>query len=261
MQLNLSGRTVVVTGGSRGIGLACARVFLEEGCRVALIARDRTRLEGARGDLAVGADRLMTHAADLVDPAAAIAAIAVVEERFGFPDVLVNSAGAARRCDPRDLSTTVYRQAMDAKYFTYINAIDAVIAGMAARSQGVIVNIIGSGGKTASVTHIAGGAANAALMLVTAGLAAAYASQGLRIVGINPGRTATSRTDESLALEGRLTGKNVQEVTRRILAQIPMARFALPDDVARMAAFLASDAASYVTGCSIPMDGALSTAI
>jgi NAD(P)-dependent dehydrogenase (short-subunit alcohol dehydrogenase family) len=203
----------------------------------------------------------MTHAADLVDPAAAIAAIAVVEERFGFPDVLVNSAGAARRCDPRDLSTTVYRQAMDAKYFTYINAIDAVIAGMAARSQGVIVNIIGSGGKTASVTHIAGGAANAALMLVTAGLAAAYASQGLRIVGINPGRTATSRTDESLALEGRLTGKNVQEVTRRILAQIPMARFALPDDVARMAAFLASDAASYVTGCSIPMDGALSTAI
>jgi NAD(P)-dependent dehydrogenase (short-subunit alcohol dehydrogenase family) len=98
-------------------------------------------------------------------------------------------------------------------------------------------------------------------MLVTAGLAAAYASQGLRIVGINPGRTATSRTDESLALEGRLTGKNVQEVTRRILAQIPMARFALPDDVARMAAFLASDAASYVTGCSIPMDGALSTAI
>ncbi|MGO8693081.1 MAG: SDR family oxidoreductase [Rectinemataceae bacterium] len=256
MQLNLSGRSVIVAGGSRGIGLACARAFLEEGCRVVLIARDPTRLEAARTDLAAGADRLMTRAADLVDPAAAAAAVAAAEERFGPVDILVNSAGAAGRCSPEELSPDAYRRAMDAKYFTYINAMDAVVKGMAARARGVIVNIIGSGGKTASVTHIAGGAANAALMLVTAGLATAYAPKGLRIVGINPGRTETPRTVESLTLEGRRNGVDYREMARRAAARIPMGRFARPEEVAKMAAFLASDAAGYVTGCTIPMDGA-----
>ena len=256
MQLNLSGRIVVVTGGSRGIGLACARVFLDEGCKVGLIARDPVRLDAARSELAAGPDRLATHAADLADPAAAAASIAAVEERFGPADVLVNSAGAARRCSPDELSPAVYRRAMDAKYFPYINAIEAVIKGMASRARGVIVNIIGSGGKTASSTHIAGGAANAALMLVTAGLAAAYAPQGLRIMAINPGLTLTSRLEEGMAVEARLSGTTVEEVSRRALGRVPMGRFARPEEVARVAAFLASDAASYVTGCAIPMDGA-----
>ena len=93
-------------------------------------------------------------------------------------------------------------------------------------------------------------------MLVTAGLATAYAPKGLRIVGINPGRTETPRTVESLTLEGRRNGVDYREMARRAAARIPMGRFARPEEVAKMAAFLASDAAGYVTGCTIPMDGA-----
>jgi NAD(P)-dependent dehydrogenase (short-subunit alcohol dehydrogenase family) len=255
MQLNLSGRAVVVTGGSRGLGLACARLFLEEGCRVALVGRDADRLKRACAELSRSGDRLMFHAADLADPAAAAGSIAAAEERFGPTEVLVNSAGAARRCSPEELSPSAYRLAMDAKYFTYVNAIDAAIKGMASRARGVIVNIIGSGGKTASPSHIAGGAANAALMLVTAGLAVAYAPRGLRVVAINPGRSLTTRTEEGLAVEARSKGISVEEAGRRALAGIPLGRFAKPEEVARMVVFLASDAASYLTACTIPLDG------
>jgi len=164
MQLGLSGRSVVIAGGSRGIGLACARVFLEEGCRVALLARGADRLEAARAELACGPDRLMARSVDLADAVAARAAFAAAAERFGAPDALVNSAGAARRCNPAELSPAVYREAMDAKYFTYINAMDAVLSGMADRRRGVIVNIIGSGGKTAASSHIAGGASSASTL-------------------------------------------------------------------------------------------------
>ncbi len=120
---------------------------------------------------------------------------------LGRPDVLVNSAGAAKRYAPEELSPEAYRQAMDAKYFTYAHAIDAVISGMAERHRGSIVNIIGMGGKAASTLHIAGGSANAALMLTTVGLATAYAPMGVRVNAINPGLTQTSRVEEGL--EGR----------------------------------------------------------
>jgi NAD(P)-dependent dehydrogenase (short-subunit alcohol dehydrogenase family) len=255
MELNLRGRGVVITGGSRGIGLACARVFLDEGARVALVARDAKRLEAARAELKSEEDRLRVFAADLSLPGAARAAMEAAAHWLGEVEVLVNSAGAAKRHRPEELTPELYRRAMDAKFFTYINAIDAVIEAMSARGRGVIVNIIGAGGKSASVGHIAGGAANAALMLVTAGLASVYARKGLRVVGLNPGRTETPRTSESLALEAASKGLSVEEVAGQALAQIPLGRFAKPEEVARMAAFLASDAASYVTGSTIPMDG------
>ena len=92
---------------------------------------------------------------------------------------------------------------MDAKFFTYVNAFDPLAKRMAARGRGVIVNVIGMGGKVASSTHLPGGAANAALMLATAGLANAYAARGVRVVGVNPGLTATERLVEGMAVTGQ----------------------------------------------------------
>jgi NAD(P)-dependent dehydrogenase (short-subunit alcohol dehydrogenase family) len=144
---------------------------------------------------------------------------------------------------------------MDAKYFTTIHVLDPVVKRMAGRGRGVVVNIIGQGGKVAGIHHIAGGAANAALMLATAGLANAYARKGLRINAINPGATMTGRVRQALELEARQQGITEDEALRRGQARIPMGRYADPDDIARMAAFLASDLASYLTGAIIPMDG------
>jgi NAD(P)-dependent dehydrogenase (short-subunit alcohol dehydrogenase family) len=144
---------------------------------------------------------------------------------------------------------------MDAKYFTYIHALDAVLKRMAPRGRGAVVNIIGSGGKVGKPVHLPGGAANAALMLATTGLAAAFAPKGIRINGINPGSTLTGRVESGLAVEAKMTGIAADELLKRQQAAIPMGRLGTPEEVARVAVFLASDAASYVTGAIVPMDG------
>ncbi len=179
-----------------------------------------------------------------------------VEARLGPIDVLVNSAGAARRTPPPDLAPAVWREAFDAKFFSYINVIDPMVKRMAARGRGVIVNVIGVGGKAASPTHLAGGSANAALMLATAGLGAAYAASGVRVVGVSPGLTETERVAEGLAADARLAGVDLKEARRRALAKIPMGRPASPGEIADAVLFLASAKASYVTGTTLSMDGA-----
>jgi NAD(P)-dependent dehydrogenase (short-subunit alcohol dehydrogenase family) len=168
----------------------------------------------------------------------------------------VNSAGAARRTAPDDLTPEAWRDAMDAKYFTYVNVIDPVVRRMANRGRGVVVSIIGNGGKIAAPTHLPGGAANAALMLVTVGLARAYARSGVRVVGINPGLTKTDRVAEGLRAEARLHGITEDEALRRNVEAIPLGRLADPDEIASVAVFAASARASYLTGVVISMDGA-----
>ncbi len=261
MQLELDGKTVIVTGGSKGMGLACARAFLDEGARVAIVSRSEENLRAAARELRADTGSLVTVAADLVDPGAAARMAEEVAGRLGPPDVLVNSAGAANRYAPAELSPDAYRQAMDAKYFTYVHAIDAVIRGMAERGEGSIVNIIGMGGKSASTLHIAGGSANAALMLTTVGLATAYAPMGVRVNAINPGLTQTSRVEEGLRVEARATGKSEAELLEAARARIPIGRLAAPKDIAAVAVFLASAPAGYVTGAIVPMDGATTPVI
>jgi NAD(P)-dependent dehydrogenase (short-subunit alcohol dehydrogenase family) len=175
MDLELKGKVVLVTGGSKGIGYACAKSFLEEGARVAIASRSAENLQKAKHTLESSGASVFAYACDLTSPAAGMELAAAVETALGPIDILVNSAGAAKRTPPSELNANAWRAAMDAKYFTYIHAMDAVLSGMIERKSGAIVNIVGNGGKVASPTHIAGGAANAALLLATAGLAAAWA--------------------------------------------------------------------------------------
>jgi NAD(P)-dependent dehydrogenase (short-subunit alcohol dehydrogenase family) len=251
MDLGLSGKAALVTGGSKGIGLACAELLAKEGCRVAITSRDRGNLDAAAKRIG----GCFAHAADLIFAEEATRMVDAVEREIGPVDILVNSAGAAKRTPPDDLDPAAWRAAMDAKFFTYIHAIDPLIKGMAARGSGVIVNVIGNGGKVASPTHIAGGAANAALMLATAGLANAYASRGVRVVGINPGLTNTDRVAEGLRAESRLSGTSADEALKRALQRIPLGRMAEPHEIASLVCFLASAQASYVSGVTITMDG------
>jgi NAD(P)-dependent dehydrogenase (short-subunit alcohol dehydrogenase family) len=252
MDLDLTAKAVVITGGTKGIGLACARAFLAEGAKVGIVSRSQDNVDRACGELP-GAFGM---AADLSEETGARTMVDRMESELGPIDVLVNSAGAARRTPPDELSPAAYRAAMDSKFFSYVNVIDPVVKRMAERQSGVIVSVIGNGGKLASPVHIPGGAANAGLMLVTAGLATAYAARGVRIVAVNPGVTETERVAEGLQADASLAAISEAEARQRSVARIPMGRFADPMEVASVVVFLASGQASYVTGVSISMDGA-----
>ncbi|MSP48703.1 MAG: SDR family oxidoreductase [Alphaproteobacteria bacterium] len=253
MNLDLEGKAVVVTGGSKGIGLACAEAFLAEGARVGIASRSQANIDRALARLtgAVGV------AADLTDAGQALRMVDAMEREIGPIDVLVNSAGAAKRTPPDELTPAAWKAAMDAKYFSYVNVFDPVVKRMAERGSGVIVNVIGNGGKVATPTHLPGGAANAALMLATAGLATAYAPKGVRVVGVNPGLTNTERVAEGLKSDARLNGISEEEALKRAIQRIPLGRMAEPEEIASLVLFLASPRASYVTGVIVSMDGAV----
>jgi NAD(P)-dependent dehydrogenase (short-subunit alcohol dehydrogenase family) len=262
MELDLAGKVVLVTGASRGIGFACAAAFLEEGAKVALVSRSAEHLKVAAAQLHSAGDYPPAIVrADLTRADEAQLMAAEVEQRLGPVDVLVNSAGAARRYLPEQLCAEAWHAAMEAKYFTYVHAMDAVLPRMAARGTGAVVNVIGMGGKVATPIHLPGGAANSALMLATVGLASVYGPKGVRINAINPGATKTERVQEALRLEAQARGIAPEEVLRQGEARVPLGRYAEADDIAQVALFLASARAAYVTGAIVPMDGGLSAVL
>src|SRR6187431_2647804 len=254
MELGLTDRVVVVTGASKGIGLSCAHAFAAEGARVAIVSRSRAHPDTALAAMPRAKHAAIAIVADLVRADEAKRAIDEAVHALGPIDVLVNSAGAARRYPPDELSAQAWHDAMDAKFFSYIHPTDLVVKAMAARGRGAIVNIVGQGGKVASPVHLPGGAANAALMLATAGLAAAHGPKGVRINAINPGGTLTGRVQQGLDAEAKMTGLAADEILRQQQARIPLQRLGTPEEIAQVALFLASAQASYVTGAIIPMD-------
>jgi NAD(P)-dependent dehydrogenase (short-subunit alcohol dehydrogenase family) len=257
VNLDLAGKRVLVTGGSKGIGFACASAFLAEGAKVAICSRSQENLDRALNDLS----GLVGVAADCSDAASAQAMVDRVEAELGPIDILVNSAGAAKRAQAKDLTPAHWRAAMDAKYFSAINVMDPVIKRMAARKAGVIVNIIGTGGKVASSVHLPGGAANAALMLATAGLGAAYAASGVRVVGVSPSSTATGRVIEGLTVDAAAANISIDTARARAIEKIPLGRLAAPEEVADVVVFLASGRAGYVTGTTLSVDGGLNPVV
>jgi NAD(P)-dependent dehydrogenase (short-subunit alcohol dehydrogenase family) len=257
MDLNLRGRHVFITGGSKGIGLACAQEFGREGATLTLVARSQSGLDSAVAELRAQGFTARGLAADLTDAAAAAAVVDAAERQGGAIDILVNSAGAAQRTPFDELTPQAWHDAMQAKFFTYVHVMDPLIKRMGAAGRGAIVNIVGMGGKVAGPTHLAGGSANAALMLASAGLAAAYGPRGVRVNVVNPGLTLTTRLQEGLAADARLQGKDPQDVLAAAQSRMPLRRIATPEEIANAVVFLASDRAAYISGAIISMDGAV----
>ncbi|AZG08215.1 SDR family oxidoreductase [Pigmentiphaga sp. H8] len=256
MDLQLEGKHVFITGGAGGIGFACAQEFRNEGCRLTLAGREQPQLDKARQALGADEREVATLLVELSDPADALRAINQAEAALGPIDVLINAAGAARQIPFAELEPNDWRAALDAKFMTYINVIDPLIKRMAERGSGSIVNIIGLGGKLPITTHLTGGAANAALMLATAGLAMAYAPQGVRVNGINPAKTETDRVAQNAIAQARQNNISVDEVLAKARKSAPIGRLATPQDIAAAATFLASPRSAYISGTILTVDGA-----
>lgn len=255
MDLNLGGRVVLVTGGSKGIGLACAEAFAAEGARVAICSRSEENLASAVRTLSASGHQVHAVAADLAQRDAGATMVRLVEAALGPLEVLVCSAGAARRTAPDRLDEAAWHAGMDAKFFATIHAVQAVLPGMAARGRGAVVNVIGQGGKVANPSHLPGGSANAALMLATAGLASAYGPSGVRVNAVNPGTTLTERAEAAFRADAERLGIAEEKARAQREAQVPLRRFARPEEIAQVVLFLASDRASYVTGATLALDG------
>ncbi len=251
MDLGLSGKRVLVTGGSKGIGLACAEAFAEAGCDLVLAARDPAALTAAAG--AIRAQRqvkVATFAADL----------SRTEERqrlhAAHPDldILVNNAGAIPSGRLQDIPIDRWQAAWDLKVLGYIHLSQLYLPGMEARGTGVILNIIGMAGRAPRAGYIAGGAGNAALIAFTSALGGAAAASGVRVLGINPATTRTERMERQARTAAELRFGDAER-WQETLTGLPFGRPIEPREIGDLTAFLASPRAAYVNGTVVDVDG------
>ncbi|WP_161567767.1 SDR family NAD(P)-dependent oxidoreductase [Pigmentiphaga sp. H8] len=255
MDLGLEGKVVLVTGGSRGIGWECARVFGLEGARVALASRGEEGLREARRQLAeLGVDATAIPV-DFRDGEKVRKAVDAVETALGPIDVLVNSAGSAKHYPPEHDDHGRWRTGMEDKYLSSVHALDAVVPRMGHRGGGVVVNIAGAGGKVSNPMHMPGGAANAAIILVASAMAKAWGPRGVRVNTINPGAIETERLAAALRVKAETSGKTMEQVRSQALSAIPLGRYGRGEEIAWLCAFLASDRAGYISGATIAIDG------
>jgi NAD(P)-dependent dehydrogenase (short-subunit alcohol dehydrogenase family) len=244
MDLGLKGRTALITGGSKGIGLACAQRFAAEGCALHLVSRDQARLEAARTAIrAQHPVEVTLHAADLRDGGA----VKRVAAAAGAVDILVNNAGDIPGGSVLDIDEAQWRHAWDLKVFGYINMTREVLAGMKARGRGVIVNVIGMAGEKPSYEYICGAVANAGLAAFTKGLGGKSPEFGVRVVAVHPPAT---RTDRIMTLVRNVAKQKYGDESRaeEVLASGSFGRVIEPEQVADTVAFLASDRAGQLSG-------------
>lgn len=251
MELGLRGRKALITGASKGIGLACSAALAEEGCDVILVSRNADDLAKAAAQIRAKSNVNVTyHAADLSQSSA----ISDLASAYPDIDILVNNAGAIPGGSIDAVDEARWRHAWDLKVFGYINMSREYLALMRSRRSGVIINILGLAGEKPDAAYIAGSAGNASLMAFTRALGGASASDNIRVVGINPGPVLTERLESLLRNKARVSHGD-ETRWQEFLAPLPFGRAAHVDEVAAMAAFLASDRASYITGTIVTIDG------
>jgi 3-oxoacyl-[acyl-carrier protein] reductase len=251
MDLQLTGRTALITGGSRGIGLGIAQALAAEGCKLHLAARSAGDLEAARAKI-VDAHRVEVtcHALDL---ALAENAVRLARECSEL-DILVNNAGAIPQGTITDFDDRSWRAGWELKLFGYINLTREVYRKMCESRRGVIINVIGGAGERPSAGYIAGSVANSGLMTFSRALGAESPKHGVRVLGLNPSATATDRGVERWrndAKEKLGDPERWPELTKGF----PFGRPASVEEVANVVVFLASDRASYMSGTVVSVDG------
>jgi hypothetical protein len=254
MELNLSGRTALVTGASRGIGYAVAKLLAAEGCNVHLASRSAPDLDAARQKILKEHKVSVTcHALDLgvVENATRLA------RELADVDILVNNAGAIPQGTITGMDDRKIRDSWELKLFGYINVTRDIYRRMCEKRRGVIVNVIGNAGARPSAGYIAGAIANAGLMAMTRALGAESPDFGVRVVGVNPVGTETERAVVRLR---ERAAKELQdpERWRELVKQVPFGRLTTSDEIANMVVFLASDRASYMSGQVVIVDGGAS---
>jgi NAD(P)-dependent dehydrogenase (short-subunit alcohol dehydrogenase family) len=251
MDLKLNGRTVLVTGGSKGIGLGVGRWFAAEGCNVRLVARSKEALEASAASIRQQSDGdVQTIAGDVAQPAVRAQIVATWPD----VDVLVNNAGGIPGGTIDDVDDAAWRAGWDLKVFGYIDMTRAYLKRMRERRSGVIINIIGAAGESLPATYIAGCVGNASVMAFTRSIGTKSPDWGVRVVGVNPGPVETDRV-EVLGRKRAQRELGDENRWREYFKDMPFGRPASVNEIAALVVFLASDLAGYTSGVIYTVDG------
>ena len=249
---DLTGRLALITGSSQGIGLALARGLGQAGARVVVNGRDGARLEQARAALESEGLAALAAPFDVTDRAATLEAIAAIERDVAPIDILINNAGIQRRAPFESFPEETWREIMATNLDSVFHVTQAVGARMLERRRGRIINICSVASELGRATIVPYAATKGALRQMTRGLCAEWAARNIQINAIAPGYI---RTELNRALIDDAA------FSAWVCARTPAGRWADVDELAGAAIFLASDAASYVNGHVLYVDGGLSTSV
>ena len=262
MDLNIRGRRALITGASKGIGLAIAKTLAAEGVDVAIVARNGEALEReARALQDAHGVRAVPIAADLSKLDELQAAVATAVAELGGIDILVNNAGAIPAGSLGAVEDAEVHEAWELKLHGYMRMARALLPGMREQSWGRIINITGMAGIQPSAGYIFGGPANAALMNFTKGLALEAAKDGVLVNSVNPGPIQTERYNEMAATRAGEAGISTDEQIARQATGIPLGRVGRPEEVADVTAFLCSERCTFVAGAVVPVAGGVGSVL
>jgi len=257
MDLGLRDKAAIVTGSSRGIGLAIARALAVEGCLLCICGRTESTLHEARRDVAaraVGGERVIAVAADVSTPHGVKAVVDATVSAFGGVDVLVNNVAVARGATIADTSDAEWQEAFDQTLFPAIRASRLAVPHMKERGGGAIVIISSVFGREAG-GRMTYNAVKAAEISLGKSLAQQLASSNIRVNSVSPG---------SILFEGGSWWKRQQEnpvaIADFVKRELPFGRFGTPEEVADVVTFLCSPRASWISGTSVVVDGCQSRA-
>jgi NAD(P)-dependent dehydrogenase (short-subunit alcohol dehydrogenase family) len=254
MDLGLRGRSVLITGGSKGIGLATARAFAAQGCRLHLAARTLEDLQKARDELVAGHGvSVDIHPVDLSDGEN----VRKLAGACADVDILVNNAGAIPGGSIEAIDEKTWRSAWELKVFGYVNMMRELYASMKKRGRGVIVNVIGNAGDQSPAEYAAGVTADAMLEVLTRALGGESLDHGVRIVGVSPGDMMNERGIMFMRRQARAELGDAERWRER-LAALPGGRAGTPEEIADAIVFLASPRSGYTSGAVLTIDGGVS---
>jgi 3-oxoacyl-[acyl-carrier protein] reductase len=250
MDLGIRGKVALVAAASQGLGLACASALAAEGVRIAICARDETKLAEAAHQIRkqTGVE-VFAQAADVKNPEALRHFVAAVNETFGHIDICIANAGGPPAKPFRETTPEDWHAAIDANLLSTVNLAREVLPGMCDRQWGRFLTITSASVKQPIEGLVLSNAVRAAVAGLTKTLANECGPYNVLVNNLCPGYTATAR------LESLATGK--PEMRERWLAQIPLGRFGSPEEFGSVAAFLCSEQAGYITGVSLAIDGGL----